>query len=130
MSKKKIDLVLLGIGEDGHIGFNEPPADFETKKPFVIVELDEISRKQQIKEGWFSKINSVPKKAITMSINQIMKADNIVLLADGKRKAKVLSESFNGKISPKFPASILQKHKKSFVCLDKAAASLLFNCII
>jgi glucosamine-6-phosphate deaminase len=127
IARKKVDVVFLGIGENGHIAFNEPPADFKTKNPFIIVKLGEISRLQQVKEGWFSKIDKVPKKAISMSIQQIIKSRNILLLADGLRKAKTISSSFNGKISPKFPASILQKHKNAFVYLDQDASSLLIR---
>lgn len=125
ISKQRIDVAFLGIGEDGHLAFNEPPADFKTKKAFVVVKLNETSKKQQVKEGWFTKMSDVPSYAISMSINQIMKARNIICLAPEKRKAKAVRDCFTKKISPMNPASILRKHKNAFVYLDKGSSSLL-----
>ena len=72
ISKIKIDVAFVGIGENGHLAFNDPPADFETNEPFILVDLDEKCRKQQVDEGWFASIEEVPKKAISMSINDVM----------------------------------------------------------
>jgi len=125
IAKKKIDVTFLGIGESGHLAFNDPPADFKTTKPFIIVELDDKTKKQEVKEGWFSKKSDVPKQAISMSIKQIMKSKNIICLVFGKRKAKAVKECFGNKlISPMHPASILKKHKNTFIYLDKESAKL------
>ncbi|MBW2981620.1 glucosamine-6-phosphate deaminase [Candidatus Woesearchaeota archaeon] len=122
---KEIDLAFLGVGENGHIAFNEPPADFHTEKPFIIVKLDKRTRMQQLKEGWFSRLSEVPKKAISMSIKQIMKSKNIICIAYDKRKAQAVRDCFGKKISPVNPASILQKNKNAFIYLDKNSASLI-----
>ena len=82
-----VDVALVGIGENGHLGFNDPPADFETEEPFIIVELDEKCRQQQYGEGWFKSIDDVPRKAITMSVNQIMKSGQIICSVPESRKA-------------------------------------------
>ncbi|TKJ17014.1 glucosamine-6-phosphate deaminase [Candidatus Woesearchaeota archaeon B3_Woes] len=125
ISKKEIDIAFLGVGENGHLAFNDPPADFKTAKPFIIVKLDEVNRKQQLKEGWFSKLSDVPKQAISMSIKQIMKSENIICLVFGKRKSEIVKECFTKRISPMCPSSILKNHKKAFVYLDKKSALLL-----
>jgi len=123
--KKKIDIVFLGVGENGHLAFNDPPADFTTEKPFITVTLDEVNKKQQVKRGSFSDAAKVPKQAISMSIRQIMKSENIICLIFGKSKAEIVKDSFNKKITPLHPASILKKHNKATIYLDQASASLL-----
>jgi len=125
ISAKEIDVTFLGIGESGHLAFNDPPADFKTAKSYTIVKLNDVSRRQEVKEGYFSKLSDVPKQAISMSIKQIMKSKNIICLAFGKRKAQVIRDCFTKKISPMFPASILRKHKNAFIYLDKESAALL-----
>ncbi len=122
-----IDLALVGIGENGHLGFNDPPADFETEEPFIVVELDEKCRQQQFGEGWFKSINDVPRTAITMSIKQIMKSRQIICSVPDKRKAAAVKESFDNPVSNLFPASILQTHKNCFCFLDKSSSALLRN---
>jgi len=119
---KSIDLTFLGIGINCHIAFNDPPADFKTNKPYIIVNLNKENIKQQSKT--FKK-QPVPKTAISMSIKQIMKSKNILCLAFGKHKAKIIKDCFTKEISNKRPASILKKHKSAIICLDKEAASLL-----
>lgn len=126
IDEEKIDISFVGIGENGHLAFNDPPADFETKKSFIVVELDEISRKQQVNEGWFESLEKVPKKAITMSINKIMSSDNIICTVPEERKAKAVNNCFgNNIISSKYPASILKKHDNTYLYLDKQSAKLL-----
>jgi glucosamine-6-phosphate deaminase len=122
-----IDLALVGIGENGHLGFNDPPADFETEEPFIIVELDEKCRQQQFGEGWFKSINDVPRTAITMSIKQIMKSSRIICSVPDNRKAVAVKESFDNPVSNLIPASILQKHRNCFCFLDKSSSALLRN---
>lgn len=122
---KKIDVAFVGIGENGHLAFNDPPADFETERPFIVVELDEKCRNQQVEEGWFEKLEEVPKKAITMSIRQIMKARKIVCTVPERRKAEAVKTCLEGDITPENPASILRKHDKVYFYLDENSASLL-----
>jgi glucosamine-6-phosphate deaminase len=125
ISQHPIDVALVGIGENGHLAFNDPPADFETEKPYIVVELDEACRKQQMGEGWFETINDVPKKAISMSVRQILKSDSIICSVPDQRKAKAVQECLEGEVTNIHPASILQTHHDCTVYLDRGSASLL-----
>jgi len=127
ISRKEIDVSFVGIGENGHLAFNDPPADFNTEKPYTLVELDEACRKQQLGEGWFNNLNEVPHRAISMSIKQIMKSQNIICTVPDARKAQAVKDCLEGTISPEHPASILREHKKAFLFLDKDSAKLLRN---
>lgn len=120
-----IDVAFIGIGENGHLAFNDPPADFETEAPFIVVELDDACKKQQVGEGWFARVNDVPDKAITVSISQIMKSKNIICVVPGQRKARAVKGCIEGDMSSSNPASILKKHKNTFIYLDKESASML-----
>ena len=120
-----IDVALVGIGENGHLAFNDPPADFETEEPYIIVELDKACRQQQMNEGWFNSIDDVPQKAISMSIKQIMKSKNIICSVPDKRKAAAVKNCLKNPVSNLCPASILQAHKNCIIYLDKDSASLL-----
>jgi glucosamine-6-phosphate deaminase len=119
-----VDVVLCGIGENGHLAFNDPPADFETESPYLVVELDEACRKQQFGEGWFPSLEAVPKQAISMSIKQIMKTKYVICAVPETRKAQAVKDCLNGVVSNLHPASILQNHPHCTVYLDKASASL------
>jgi len=121
----EIDLALVGIGENGHLAFNDPPANFDINEPYIIVELDRECREQQVKEGWFSDLKHVPKEAISMSVNQIMESSEIICTVPSKRKAKAVKNCFEGDISPEYPASILRNHERATVYLDQSSASLL-----
>lgn len=121
----EIDLALVGIGENGHLAFNDPPADFNTPDPYIIVDLDEACRKQQWGEGWFKSMDDVPQKAISMSIRQIMKSKNIICSVPDKRKADAVKNCLMGTISNLHPASILQSHPACTIYLDHASASKL-----
>jgi len=125
INEKKVDVTFVGIGENGHLAFNDPPANFETKKPYIVVELDEICRRQQFGEGWFKSFNEVPYKAISMSINQIMKSKNIICTVPDSRKSQAIKDCLECDISVHHPASILKKHKNTFLFLDKNSAKLL-----
>lgn len=120
-----IDVALVGIGENGHLAFNDPPADFETKEPFIIVELDEQCRMQQYNEGWFKSISEVPEKAISMSIMQICNSKHIICSVPDLRKAKAVKDCLEGAVSNMFPASILQLHPYCTYYLDKHSSNLL-----
>jgi glucosamine-6-phosphate deaminase len=120
-----IDAALVGIGENGHLAFNDPPADFETEEPYIIVELDERCRKQQLGEGWFDTLEEVPKQAISMSIRQIMKSGCLIVTVPDKRKAEAVRNALEGQVTPMCPSSILQEHKNCKIFLGAEAASLL-----
>jgi len=125
ISRQPIDVAFVGIGENGHLAFNDPPADFETEVPYLIVQLDSECRKQQFDEGWFESLNEVPEQAISMSIRQIMKSTHIINTVPDTRKARAVTGAVLGDVSNLCPASILQKHKSCFTYLDRNSASLL-----
>ena len=120
-----VDIAFLGIGENGHIAFNDPPADFATEEPYIIVELDEACRRQQVGEAWFTDVSQVPKQAISMSVQQILRAKEILAVVPDSRKAKAVQLCFEGEINPMAPASILRTHPDATIYLDKYSASLL-----
>ncbi|WP_026951665.1 glucosamine-6-phosphate deaminase [Algoriphagus mannitolivorans] len=125
IQKHPIDVAFVGIGENGHLAFNDPPANFETEIPYLVVELDEACRAQQLGEGWFQDMDSVPKKAISMSINQIIKSKAIICSVPDLRKAKAVKDCLEGEISIWHPASILQSHSACQIFLDQDSSSLL-----
>jgi glucosamine-6-phosphate deaminase len=120
-----VDVTFAGIGENGHLAFNDPPADFETSNPYLIVDLDEACRKQQVGEGWFRDLSAVPRQAISMSIRQILKSKEIIAVVPDARKAPAVKACFEGPISPMAPASILRTHARATVYLDTQSAALL-----
>jgi glucosamine-6-phosphate deaminase len=120
-----IDVAFAGVGENGHLAFNDPPADFETEEPYLIVELDDPCRRQQVGEGWFANLEAVPKRAISISIRQILKAKEIVTVVPDQRKAAAIKKCFEGPISPMAPASILRTHSNTTIYLDTDSAALL-----
>ena len=120
-----IDVAMIGIGENGHLAFNDPPADFETNEPFIVVEMDDACRRQQSGEGWFAKPEDVPRRAISMSIRQILRSDAIICSTPDERKAKAVCAAVQGPITPTVPASILQQHPRATIYLDPSSASLL-----
>ncbi|KAA3616341.1 MAG: glucosamine-6-phosphate deaminase [Calditrichaeota bacterium] len=120
-----IDVAFIGIGENGHLAFNDPPADFSIEDPFITVTLDAACRRQQMGEGWFVKFDDVPEKAISMSIQQILKAKNIICSVSDRRKANAVKKSIESAITPDVPATILQKHASVQIFLDQDSASLL-----
>lgn len=125
LSSAPVDLAIIGVGENGHIAFNDPPADFETEEPYLIVALDEVCRQQQVGEGWFADLSLVPTHAISMSPRQVLKAQEILAIVPDLRKAKAVKACFEGEISPMAPASILRRHANATVYLDSESSSLL-----
>ncbi|MDF9797573.1 glucosamine-6-phosphate deaminase [Catalinimonas alkaloidigena] len=125
INQHPIDVALVGIGENAHLAFNDPPANFEEKEPYIIVDLDEACRRQQMGEGWFASLEDVPKKAISMSVMQIMKSKSIICSVPDQRKAVAVSNCLEKEVSNMYPASILQKHSDCTLYLDTASASLL-----
>jgi glucosamine-6-phosphate deaminase len=120
-----IDVAFVGIGENGHLAFNDPPADFETEEPYIVVQLDDACRRQQLGEGWFPTFDDVPQQAISMSVRQILKSRAIICTVPDERKAQAVRGAVEGEVRPLVPASILQRHERCTLFLDKPAASLL-----
>jgi glucosamine-6-phosphate deaminase len=125
ISAAPIDLAFCGIGENGHLAFNDPPADFETDEPYLVVKLDETCRLQQVGEGWFPSIAEVPQQALTISIRQLLKAHEIICVVPDARKAKAVQLCLDGPVSPAAPASILRIHPHATIYLDPQSASLV-----
>jgi glucosamine-6-phosphate deaminase len=125
LTKNPIDVAFVGIGENGHLAFNDPPADFETDESYLVVELDEACRRQQLGEGWFGSLNEVPRRAISMSIRQILKAREILCVVPDARKARAVRDCLRGPVSVDHPASALQDHGNTTVFLDRDSAVLL-----
>jgi glucosamine-6-phosphate deaminase len=118
-----IDVACIGFGENGHVAFNDPPADFETEEPYIVVSLDERCRRQQVGEGWFTSLEEVPPRAISMSIRQILKSRQLVVTVPDLRKAEAVKNALEGPVTPQCPASIVQRHENCEIFLDEAAAS-------
>jgi len=125
LCRDKLDITFVGIGENGHLAFNDPPADFETDAPFIVVELDHECRLQQVHEGWFAAVADVPRRAITVTIKQIMASECIICTVPGARKAKAVKCALEGAVTPSCPASILRNHSNAHVFMDSASASSL-----
>jgi glucosamine-6-phosphate deaminase len=125
IAKAPIDVAFVGIGENGHLAFNDPPADFATERPYLIVTLDDACRRQQVGEGWFASVDDVPRQAVSMSVRQILKSREIICVVPDARKAQAVKACLDGEVSPMAPASILQTHANATVYLDPDSAALL-----
>jgi glucosamine-6-phosphate deaminase len=125
ISQHTIDVAFVGVGENGHLAFNDPPADFQTTEPYLVVNLDEACRRQQVGEGWFTDLDEVPRQAVSMSIQQILKAREVICIVPDRRKAQAIRDCLELEVSPRRPASILQQHARVSVYLDGESASLL-----
>lgn len=125
IADREIDVCFAGIGENGHLAFNDPPADFETREPYILVDLDEACRRQQCNEGWFEACEDVPAQAISMSVAQLMKSKTLVLSVPGANKAQAVKNTFAEDISPQFPSTKLRDHPDCHIFLDAASAKLL-----
>jgi glucosamine-6-phosphate deaminase len=123
--KAPIDVAFVGVGENGHLAFNDPPADFDTDEAYIVVNLDEACRSQQLGESWFPTLDDVPSQALSMTVRQIMKSKQILCIAPDARKAKAIEACFGGVVSPMAPASILQRHPNASVYLDHESAARL-----
>ncbi len=125
IAEHPVDVCFIGIGENGHIAFNDPPADFDTEKAYLVVHLDEACRKQQLGEGWFAGIDEVPKHAISMSVRQVLKSRSIINTVPDKRKAHAVKITFEGELCPDHPASVIRLHPDCETFVDPDAASEL-----
>lgn len=128
--KEAIDLALIGIGENAHIAFNDPPADFQTNEAYIVVDLDENCKKQQVREGWYASLEEVPKKAITMTVHQIMQSRVIVSSVPHKVKAQAIHDFFSHDVNNQVPATILKTHPNYSLFLDKESASKLGHALL
>jgi glucosamine-6-phosphate deaminase len=127
ISNTTVSVAFIGIGENGHIAFNDPPADFTTDTPYLVVKLDDACRRQQLGEGWFETIDDVPTQAISMSVRQIMKSETIICTVPDRRKSVAVKNAVEGPVTPLAPASILQQHEDCRLFLDRESASQLEN---
>jgi glucosamine-6-phosphate deaminase len=125
ITQQTVDVAFVGIGENGHLAFNDPPADFDTEAPYIVVNLDEACRQQQVGEGWFKGIDEVPAQAISMSIRQILRSREILCIVPDQRKAEAVKAAVELNVSPMHPSSILQTHERVTLYLDHASSSLL-----
>ena len=125
MAEHPVDIAFIGVGENGHIAFNDPPADFDTDEAFLVVKLDEACRRQQLGEGWFPTFDAVPTHAFSMSVPQIFKSKVIVNVVPDERKAQAIKGMLEGPVTNTCPCSILQNHPCCATFLDEASASLL-----
>jgi glucosamine-6-phosphate deaminase len=120
-----IDVTFAGIGENGHLAFNDPPADFAATEGYKCVELDERCRRQQFGEGWFPTFDDVPRRAISMTVQQIMRSGLVILAVPDARKAEAVRATLEGPVTNLCPASILQRHPNCQLFLDPPAAGEL-----
>ncbi len=125
IEQHEVDVAFIGIGENGHLAFNDPPADFQTEQPYITVQLDHACRQQQYGEGWFPTLEAVPETAISMSIHQILKSDAIICTVPDKRKAMAVKSSVEGSVTSEVPASVLRTHPHAYLFLDQDSSSLL-----
>lgn len=125
LREKPVDLALIGIGENAHVAFNDPPADFENPNAYIVVNLDEKCRNQQVGEGWFASVDEVPKQAISMTVPQIMQSKVIISSVPHKVKAQAIQATMNNDLTPEVPATVLKQHKQWYLFLDKESASLI-----
>ncbi len=125
ISEAPIDIGLIGIGENAHIAFNDPPADFETEEPYIIVNLNDTCKKQQVGEGWFETVNDVPKQAVSMSVKQIMRCKQIVSCVPYPVKADAVLKTLSGEVSNLVPATILKTHPNFTLYIDKDSSQKL-----
>ena len=129
LRRKPVDLAFVGIGENAHLAFNDPPADFEIDDPYLEVQLDQTCRQQQVNEGWFESVADVPTQAISMSVRQILHSREIIVVVPDERKAQAVKNSLEGEITPMVPASVLRRHPNATIYLDKDSAALLTSAV-
>jgi len=126
VAKAPIDVGVIGIGENAHVAFNDPPADFNTKKTYIVVTLEKKCKQQQVREGWFKTIDDVPPRAITITVNAIMKCRHLISPVPHEVKAEAILKSLTSKVSPKIPASILKTHPDWNLYIDAKSAGKIF----
>jgi len=126
ITKSPIDVGIIGIGENAHIAFNDPPADFDNDNAFIIVKLAQSCRQQQFGEGWFPTLDDVPKTAITITVEQILKCKHIISAVPYKVKAQAIHDTLTSpEITPKIPSTVLRNHNDVTLYIDKDSASMI-----
>lgn len=120
-----VDAALIGIGENAHIAFNDPPADFDTQEAYIVVTLDEKCRNQQLHEGWFGSLAEVPQKAVSMTVSEIMKAKHIISAVPFKVKAQAVKDTLENELTPYIPATMLKRHSDFNLFIDRDSASMI-----
>lgn len=125
LRQRPVDLSLIGIGENAHIAFNDPPADLQTRAAFLVVDLDENCKRQQVREGWFPSVHSVPSQAVSMSVYEIMQSRRIISVVPYAVKARAVKDAVTMTASAEIPASILRMHPQWDLYLDQESSSLL-----
>ncbi len=125
INESPIDVGLIGIGENGHIAFNDPPADFETEEPYIVVKLNDTCKKQQVGEGWFATPDDVPTHAVSMSVKQIMKCKKIISCVPYAVKADAVYKTLSGELSNLVPATMLKTHPDFTLYIDHDSAAKL-----
>ncbi len=125
LARHPLEILCAGIGENGHLAFNDPPADFEDPDPVRIVALDGLSRAQQVRDGQFPAIDDVPTHALTVTIPALMRATRVSCVVPGPTKAAAVRAALREPISPDCPASVLRRHRRAVLYLDEEAAALL-----
>ena len=121
-----IDVGAIGIGENGHIAFNDPPALFEKEGAYHVVNLNDTCKKQQVGEGWFATIDDVPKQAVSMTVHQILQCEKIVSCVPYKVKANAIKATLENDVTNTVPATIMKGHKDFVLYVDRDSASLVF----
>ncbi len=121
-----IDVGLIGIGENAHIAFNDPPADFDTKEAYIVVNLNDTCKQQQVGEGWFATVDDVPKQAVSMTVHQILQCEKIVSCVPYKVKANAIKATLENDVTNTVPATIMKGHKDFVLYVDRDSASLVF----
>ena len=127
VKEKPIDVGLIGIGENGHIAFNDPPADFETEAAYKIVNLDDRCKKQQVGEGWFPTVDDVPKQAISMCVKQIMSCECLVSVVPRGMKAEAVKNTLTQKVNNIVPATIMKTHKDWHLYIDELSSAQIMT---
>ncbi|WP_174734461.1 glucosamine-6-phosphate deaminase [Mesobacillus harenae] len=127
LNEKPVDLALIGIGENAHIAFNDPPADFNTQDSYIVVDLDDDCKYQQVNEGWFCDLSEVPNQAISMTVSQILKSNVIISVVPHKAKAHAIKQTVENEVSNQLPATALKNHPNWHLFLDTNSASELKN---
>ena len=118
-------ICVMGIGENGHLAFNDPPADFETRDLIRVVELDEACRNQQVGEGHFASLDETPRSALSLTVHALLRPDTVLVLTPERRKARAVKAALEGPVTPSCPASILQTQSQAHLYLDQESSSLL-----
>ena len=125
LTEKPVDIGLIGIGENGHIAFNDPPADFGTEACYIVVDLDDNCKRQQVREGWFPTPDDVPKQAVSMTVHRIMMCRSVISVVPHEVKAKAVAATLSTPVCPEVPATMLKMHPDWSLYLDKNSASLI-----